>query len=532
MKELMSDSPSIVLKTPTDAAIVEPQLPLAQAATPARWVAALTAKDQSRVRWVPTADLQLHPACAFLPFLERSFLAIRESVHTHGVLYPLAIDAKTGQVLDGRYRLKAAMELKFGKLPVLAIDVEGDAAVQWVFTMKEDREHLGEAERAVMAVQFQKRLSSQYVQRRAKKMTTGRLGQAPAKGDKPQPKLDSRKETCAKFKVPVRMFNAVKKLSADRPDLFEKVLAGEMDPAAAIKKKGRNVELARVEHAITQALPLLPATHPEQIENNIHCGDAVEVMKRVPDGVASLILFSPPYHGVPILYDPPLPEQTYTEYLDYQRQLLVECFRASRSGGRLAIVLDTVRNHEADLKHYMLPVVTDISNLAFDCGWSYLNDLAWYKDEISGSKTNFGSFGLCSAPCFGRNHETILLVCKDTHKLEGDPALCDLTGDEHLAWRPTGWHIKPEVDKTRLLQHPAPYPEEIPHRLIKMLTYRKDLIIDPYNGSGTTTTVAHRLGRRYLGIDRSETYVRQALARISADGLPQQPALGPAEEAA
>jgi site-specific DNA-methyltransferase (adenine-specific) len=287
-----------------------------------------------------------------------------------------------------------------------------------------------------------------------------------------------------------------------------------LDAAAAIKQKGKNIDAARVEKA--KELNAQPATLVNvELENNIHAGDAVETMKRIDDGVASLILFSPHYHGVNIEYDPPLPPQSYSEYLDYQQELLVESLRVSRRGGRLAIVLDTVRNHE-DQRNYMLPVVADMTHLAIQCGWSFFNDIAWLKDEISGSKTNFGSLASCSAPIINRNHETILLFFRDTNKLDGDIALCDLSREEHLAWWTSAWHIKPELNRAIRDAHKAPFPEEIPHRLIKLLTYGKDLVIDPYNGSGTTTAVAARLGRRYIGVDRSQNYCAFARQRITS----------------
>ena len=198
------------------------------------------------------------------------------------------------------------------------------------------------------------------------------------------PKKDSRKEACAPIGVSVRKFRAVDRMEKDRPDLYQRVLNGELDTASALKKKGKNVEFAPVAKA--KELNSQPfALENGDLENNIHIGDAVEIMKKIGDGLASLVLYSPPYHGVNVAYDPPLPEQSYAEYLAYHLALLTESFRVSRRGGRLAIVLDTVRSRD-DHRHYMLPVVADMTRLAIDCGWSFLNDLAWVKDEISGSK--------------------------------------------------------------------------------------------------------------------------------------------------
>jgi DNA modification methylase len=130
-----------------------------------------------------------------------------------------------------------------------------------------------------------------------------------------------------------------------------------------------------------------------------------------------------------------------------------------------------------------------------------MNDIAWIKQEISGTKTNFGSLGLCLAAMLNRNHEWVLLFHRDTHVLDGDRNLCDLTREDHLAWLGTAWAIKPEVSRDIRRHHPAPFPEELVERLTKLLSYRRDLVIDPMCGSGTTAAVAARLGRRYIGID-------------------------------
>ncbi|HYE20561.1 MAG TPA: site-specific DNA-methyltransferase [Tepidisphaeraceae bacterium] len=309
----------------------------------------------------------------------------------------------------------------------------------------------------------------------------------------------------------------MRKLADKRRDLFDKVLSGTLAPNVALKQMGKNVSAARATTAKAVLVRVQDVINPE-IENNVHEGDAAEVLKRVGDGLASLVVFSPPYHGFKeIVYEPPLPERAYDEYLQHLRGVLIQSHRVSRIGGRLSIVLDTPRNRDAG-RHFMIPVVADVTRLAIDVGWDFWNDIAWCKDEVSGKKTAFGSLALCSAPMLSRNHETILLFYKQTHKLDGDQALCDLTRAEHLAWWTSAWHVKPEVDKKIRDVHPAPFPETLVERLVKLFTYRRDLVIDPYNGSGTTTAVARRLGRRFIGIDQSRLYCTQARERLARVG--------------
>ena len=110
------------------------------------WFQGLSATRKTQIRWVNVADLRVHPACDFIPFYARTYAMVLTSMRDTGsVLFPLAT-APDGRVLDGRYRLQASRELGIEKLPTITIDVEGDAAVRWVFEVKISREHLSEHE--------------------------------------------------------------------------------------------------------------------------------------------------------------------------------------------------------------------------------------------------------------------------------------------------------------------------------------------------------------------------------------------------
>ena len=85
--------------------------------------------------------------------------------------------------------------------------------------------------------------------------------------------------------------------------------------------------------------------------------------------------------------------------------------------------------------------------------------------------------------------------------------MCDLTKEEFHAWTLSEWKITPETRKT---WHPVPYPRELVKRCIKLFSYVGNTVLDPFNGSGTTTTTALELGRHYIGIDNSEKYCKKA----------------------
>lgn len=98
-------------------------------------------------------------------------------------------------------------------------------------------------------------------------------------------------------------------------------------------------------------------------------------------------------------------------------------------------------------------------------------------------------------------------------KKEGLNENADITGDEFKQWVYAKWSIAPER-KMKEFEHPAMFPEELARRAIKLFSFRNDVILDPFNGVGTTTKVAKETGRNYLGIDLSEEYCRKAEKRI------------------
>lgn len=124
------------------------------------------------------------------------------------------------------------------------------------------------------------------------------------------------------------------------------------------------------------------------------------------------------------------------------------------------------------------------------------------------------SWLLCSDPTVMRNHEQILVWSKGSYVLEGDSEMSDMTKEEFLEWTRSTWLVSPETDRKR--GHPAPFPEELAKRMIKLYTYRGDLVLDPFNGSGTTVAVAAANSRRYLGIDVGREYCNRAEKRVKA----------------
>jgi DNA modification methylase len=98
-------------------------------------------------------------------------------------------------------------------------------------------------------------------------------------------------------------------------------------------------------------------------------------------------------------------------------------------------------------------------------------------------------------------------------KKTGEKENIDISADEFKEWVVAKWSVSPER-KMKKYDHPAMFPETLVERVLKLFSYKNDIILDPFNGAGTTTSVAKRLNRRFLGIDTSEQYCETARSRL------------------
>jgi site-specific DNA-methyltransferase (adenine-specific) len=113
--------------------------------------------------------------------------------------------------------------------------------------------------------------------------------------------------------------------------------------------------------------------------------------------------------------------------------------------------------------------------------------------------------------------EFIEVFDKKTHKKEGKREDIDITAEEFKEWVLGKWSFPPEI-RMKDYSHPAMFPEELPRRLIKLFSYKNDIVLDPFNGAGTTTLVSWKLHRRFIGIEVSKQYCDTALQRLAAAG--------------
>jgi modification methylase len=250
-------------------------------------------------------------------------------------------------------------------------------------------------------------------------------------------------------------------------------------------------------------------------------GDARH-MPEVPDSSVALVVTSPPYFAGKE-YEASLGEQgvpaTYLDYLDLLRDVFSECVRKLEPGGRIAVnVANLGRRPYRSLSADVIGILQDDLRLLLR------GEIIWMKQRGSSGSCAWGSFQSPANPVLRDLTERVVVASKGRFDRaipkrdrlrQGLPSESSLMREDFMENTLDVWEI-PAESATRV-GHPAPFPIELPARLIDLYTYRGDLVLDPFAGSGTTAVAAVRSGRHYAGYDLDETYIRLAEARVSQE---------------
>ena len=244
-----------------------------------------------------------------------------------------------------------------------------------------------------------------------------------------------------------------------------------------------------------------------QFTNSVICGDAMAVLPAIPDRSIDLIITSPPYNfGHHYANDSMSDTREWNDYFRKLGAVWSECYRILKAGGRIAINIQPLFSDYVPTHHV-------ISSQLLGLGFLWKAEILWEKNNYNARYTAWGSWKSPSMPYLKYTWEFIEVFAKETQKKAGKQEMIYITGDEFKEWVFARWVFPAEI-RMRDYQHPAMFPEELPRRLIKLFSYRGDLVLDPFNGAGTTTLVANRLNRRFIGIDISPEYCKTAMARL------------------
>ncbi|HUE99493.1 MAG TPA: site-specific DNA-methyltransferase [Anaerolineales bacterium] len=251
-----------------------------------------------------------------------------------------------------------------------------------------------------------------------------------------------------------------------------------------------------------QAAPEAYLENPIAALDMIHHGSCEE-MKELPDCSVHLMVTSPPYN-VGKEYDNNL---TLEEYLAFLMRVWKETYRVLVPGGRACINIANVGR-----KPY-IPLHASIMQGMIDLGFLMRGEIIWDKAASASTSTAWGSWQSATNPTLRDTHEYILVFSKGSYRRDKmDGRESTISKDEFLEFTKSVWGFPSE--SARKVGHPAPFPVELPYRLIQLYTFSNEIVLDPFMGSGQTAIAALKAGRHFTGYEVSEEYIRLAKHRI------------------
>ena len=244
---------------------------------------------------------------------------------------------------------------------------------------------------------------------------------------------------------------------------------------------------------------------PPKYINKIICNDSLKVLSKLPDNCVDLIFTSPPYNFGLDYDNDEKDDNFWNDYFNALFAIFDEGIRVLKYGGRFVVNVQPLYSDFIPSHHV-------ISNYFMGKKMIWKGEVIWEKNNYNCKYSAWGSWKSPSNPYLKGTWEFLQIFCKGSLKKTGDKDKIDIDAEEFKKWVISRWSIAPEM-KMKNYGHPAMFPEKLVERVLKLFSYRDDFIIDPFNGAGTTTAVAKRLNRRWLGVDISREYCKTAETR-------------------
>jgi DNA modification methylase len=240
-------------------------------------------------------------------------------------------------------------------------------------------------------------------------------------------------------------------------------------------------------------------------------GDA-KSLDLIPDNSVQFCCTSPPYFNARTEY---ASWSTYADYLADMALVWAECYRVLCDGGRIAVNVPMGYGRPGNGGYK--PIEADTTTALVVAGFELRGHIVWAKGEglAQSNGTAWGSWLSASNPSLRDCNEMIIVAHKGAAgRGEGESTI---ERQQFLEWTQSVWTIQPATSSW----HPAPFPAEIPRRLIQLYTFKGDTVLDPFCGSGTVLWEAAKAGRKAIGVDLSDAYIERACGSmfVSNEGV-------------
>lgn len=265
---------------------------------------------------------------------------------------------------------------------------------------------------------------------------------------------------------------------------------------------------------------------PKPVDEPFVVGDARD-MHTIADGSVALVVTSPPYFAGK-QYEEELERDgvpsSYLEYLELLYDVFADCVRVLEPGGRIAVNIANLGR-----KPYRSLAADVIHILQDRLGLLLRGEIVWQKGAGASGSCAWGSFRSPSNPVLRDVTERVIVASKgrfqraltpEQRRTRELPHESTIGTEDFMALTLDVWQTPSE--SARRVGHPAPFPVELPEKLIELYTYADDLVLDPFMGSGSTLVAASRLGRRYVGYDLDPGYVELSQMRVAEEGEPYE----------
>jgi len=233
--------------------------------------------------------------------------------------------------------------------------------------------------------------------------------------------------------------------------------------------------------------------------NKIYNTDCFDGFRLLENETIDMVVTSPPYFNARDYSQ----WDTYENYLAFVEKFLRECHRVLKNSGRIAINVP-----DGYGRNPWMPIYSDYCRALNSAEFVLRGNIVWHK-FTGGGRTSWGSWCSSSNPCLIDEHEMIVIAHKNLPRVENGSTI---ERDDFLSYVHSVWQIKPETRRQNA--HPAPYPVEIPKRLIDFLSGEGAIILDPFMGSGTTAVACLMTNRNYIGFESNKEYYEESLKRV------------------